>query len=66
MLKEACDRNGHDLTGLALNYVYNSPHVDKIVIGSSTLAELRSTMAQLGDPTLTDAALGMLDIHRVD
>jgi aryl-alcohol dehydrogenase-like predicted oxidoreductase len=64
VLKDACDRSGHDLTGLALNYVYNSPHVDKIVIGSSTLAELRSTMAQLGDPSLRDAALEMLDLHR--
>ena len=64
LLKEACDRNGHDFTGLALNYVYNSPHVDKIVIGSSSLAELRSTMAQLGDPSLRDAALEMLDLHR--
>jgi hypothetical protein len=28
------------------------------------LAELRSTMAQLGDPSLRDAALEMLDLHR--
>jgi aryl-alcohol dehydrogenase-like predicted oxidoreductase len=54
-----CAREGVDMPGLALQFVYASPWVDRIVIGASTPAELQSTLAHLRDPLLADMAARM-------
>ncbi|NDC78329.1 MAG: hypothetical protein EBZ67_10725, partial [Chitinophagia bacterium] len=57
----ACDREGIDMTGLALQFVYASPWVDRLVVGASTPEQMRQTIEYLNDPVLA----GLADsIHR--
>jgi aryl-alcohol dehydrogenase-like predicted oxidoreductase len=58
-LSDACVREGIDMAGLALQFVYASPWVDRLVIGASTPVELQSTLAHLRDPLLADMAARM-------
>jgi len=60
-LASACAREGIDMTGLALQFVYASPWVDRLVVGASTPEQMRATIAHLCDPVLADIAAA---IHR--
>lgn len=60
-LAAACDREGIDMTGLALQFVYASPWVDRLVVGASTPEQMRKTIAHLCDPVLGGLAAA---IHR--
>jgi D-threo-aldose 1-dehydrogenase len=60
-LSDACVREGIDMTGLALQFVYTSPWVDRLVVGASTPEEMRRTIECLGDPVLASLAQA---IHR--
>ena len=59
-LHEACRREGWDMTGLALNYVYRSQAIDRMVLGASRPEELTNTLLWLNDENLTQAADAML------
>lgn len=59
-LNSELDGLGCDLTGLALNYVYNSPCIDKMVIGASNRKELQSTVDFLASPFLHETAMRFL------
>ena len=60
-LAAACDREGINMTGLALQFVYASPWVDRLVIGASTPEQMRQTIEHLCDPMLAGLAAA---IHR--
>ena len=60
-LSDACAREGIDMTGLALQFVYASPWVDRLVIGASQPSELQRTIEYLSDPLLASLAHA---IHR--
>lgn len=55
-LKRECEITGLDMTGLALNFVHLSPHIDRMVIGASGPRELDRTLSSLQDATLRHAA----------
>ena len=59
-LHEVCRREGWDMTGLALNYVYRSQAIDRMVLGASRPEELTNTLLWLNDENLTQAADAML------
>ncbi len=59
-LHERCIREGMDMTGLALNFVYRSPAIDRMVLGASRPEELSKTLLWLSDERLAEAAEGML------
>ena len=48
------------MTGLALNYVYRSQAIDRMVLGASRPEELTKTLVWLNDENLTQAADAML------
>lgn len=58
-LKKNCDQSGLDFTGLALQYVFNAPCIEKMVMGASNLQELVQSLRFLEDNTLRDAAVDM-------
>jgi len=60
-LASACAREGIDMTGLALQFVYASPWVDRLVVGASTPEQMRQTIEYLNDPVLAGLAES---IHR--
>lgn len=55
-LARLCASKGIHMTGLALQFVYRSPWVNRIVIGASNSEELRKTLEYLKDPTLAALA----------
>jgi D-threo-aldose 1-dehydrogenase len=60
-LAAACEREGVDMAGLALQFVHASPWVDRLVIGASNPEEMRRTIGYLCDPVLAGLAAA---IHR--
>lgn len=59
-LHEVCRRESLDMTGLALNYVYRSQAIDRMVLGASRPEELTKTLEWLRDESLAQAADAML------
>ena len=59
-LKKQCDASGLSLTGLALQFVFNSSCINKLVLGASKLSELKESIQLLEDPLLRDEALKLL------
>jgi len=58
-LKKHCDHSGLNFTGLALQYVFNAPCVEKMVLGASNLSELVHSLQFLDDIALQKAAVDM-------
>lgn len=58
-LKKYCDQSGLDFTGLSLQYVFNAPCVEKMVMGASNLSELEQSLRFLDDNALRDEAVNM-------
>ena len=56
-LKKYSDASGFSLTGLALQYVVNSPCINKLVLGASKLSELEESIRFLESAALRDEAL---------
>lgn len=48
-LNARCASSGCSMTGVALNYVFRSPAVDRMVLGASRPEELRATLDWLAD-----------------
>lgn len=63
-IKTELDKLGHDMTGVALNYVFNSPSIDKIVIGASNSLELRTTLEYLDNAVLKEVSDRYLERDR--
>lgn len=63
VLKEEWNAVGCDLTGLALNYVYHSSCVDKMVIGACNSKELEATFGYLENEALRNNARELLRKH---
>jgi aryl-alcohol dehydrogenase-like predicted oxidoreductase len=51
---------GLDMTGVALNYVFHSPHVDRVVLGASRPVELQASLRMLEDARYRDEAVRRL------
>lgn len=62
-LKQEWNAIGCDLAGLALNYVYQSSYVDKIVIGACNSKELEVTFSHLKNDMLRNNARMLLRKH---
>jgi aryl-alcohol dehydrogenase-like predicted oxidoreductase len=60
-LHQACTRDGLDMTGLALNFVFRSPSVDRMVLGASRPEELSRSLEWLQDHRLASAADALLE-----
>jgi aryl-alcohol dehydrogenase-like predicted oxidoreductase len=60
-LHQACMRDGLDMTGLALNFVFRSPSVDRMVLGASRPEELSRSLEWLQDHRLASAADDLLE-----
>lgn len=60
-VEAACAREGIEMAGLALQFVYASPWVDRLVLGPSTPEQMRKTIEHLCDPVLAGLAAA---IHR--
>ena len=58
-LKKHCDQSGLDFTGLSLQYVFNAPCIEKMVLGASNLTELVQSFRFLENNALRDAAVDM-------
>lgn len=56
-MKKYCDASGLSLTGLALQYVFNSPCINKLVLGASKHSELEESIQFLESTSLRDEAL---------
>jgi len=50
-LKKHCDASGLSFTGLALQYVFNSPCINKLVLGASRLSELKESLLVFRKPS---------------
>jgi aryl-alcohol dehydrogenase-like predicted oxidoreductase len=59
-LNKFCDASGLSFTGLALQYVFNSSCINKLVLGASKLSELKDSIRFLENPLLRDEAMAML------
>ena len=59
-LKKHCDASGLSFTGLALQYVFHSPCINKLVLGASKLSELKDSIQFLESTELRDEALKRL------
>jgi len=59
-LKKHCDASGLSFTGLALQYVFNSPCINKLVLGASKLSELKDSIRFLESPLLRDEDMALL------
>lgn len=59
-LKKGCDAKGLSFTGLALQYVFNSPCINKLVLGASRLSELKESLQFLNSPLLRNEAMQFL------
>lgn len=59
-LKKHYDASGLSFTGLALQYVFNSPSINKLVLGASRLSELKESLQFLDSPVLRNAAMQLL------
>lgn len=59
-LKKHCDASCLSFTGLALQYVFNSTCISKLVLGASKLSELKESIQFLESPELRDEALKRL------
>jgi aryl-alcohol dehydrogenase-like predicted oxidoreductase len=59
-LKKHCDASGLSYTGLALQYVFNSSCINKLVLGASKLSELKDSIRFLESPLLRDEAMARL------
>jgi len=59
-LKKYCDASDLSLTGLALQYVFNSSSISKLVLGASKLSELKGSIQFLESPALRNEALQLL------
>ena len=59
-LKKQCDASGLSFTGLALQYVFNSPCINKLVLGASRLSELKESLQFLESPLLRNEAMQLL------
>jgi len=58
-LSEACEREGIDMAGLALQFVHTSPWVDRLVVGAATPEEMRKTLEHLQDADLARLAAAL-------
>ena len=56
-MKKYCDASGLSLTGLALQYVFNSPCINKLVLGASKHSELEESIQFLESTSLRNEAL---------
>lgn len=59
-LKKHCDASGLAFTGLALQYVFNAPCINKLVLGASKLSELKESLQFLESPLLRNEAMQLL------
>lgn len=59
-LNKFCDASGLSFTGLALQYVFNSSCINKLVLGASKLSELKGSIRFLENPLLRDEAMALL------
>jgi aryl-alcohol dehydrogenase-like predicted oxidoreductase len=59
-LNKFCDASGLSFTGLALQYVFNSSCINKLVLGASKLSELKDSIRFLESPLLRDEAMALL------
>ncbi len=59
-LKKNCDASGLAFTGLALQYVFNAPCINKLVLGASKLSELKESLQFLESPVLRNEAMQLL------
>lgn len=59
-LKKNCDARGLDLTGLALNFIFNSKCIDKLVIGACNVSELMNIREHLENKELKEESLLIL------
>ncbi len=59
-LKKHCDASGLSFTGLALQYVFHSPSINKLVLGASRLSELKESLQFLESPLLRNEAMQLL------
>jgi aryl-alcohol dehydrogenase-like predicted oxidoreductase len=56
-LKKQCDASGLSFTGIALQYVFNSTCINKLVLGASKLSELKESIQFLESAELMGEAL---------
>lgn len=58
-----CESSGCSMTGVALNYVFRSPAIDRMVLGASRPEELRATLDWLTDEQHSSLADMLIDEH---
>jgi aryl-alcohol dehydrogenase-like predicted oxidoreductase len=61
-LQDECRAAGLNMTGVALNFVFHSPQVDRMVLGASRPSELEGTMKMLTDEGCRQEAIRRLEL----
>jgi D-threo-aldose 1-dehydrogenase len=64
-MKTELNKLGHEMAGVALNYVFNSPSIDKMVIGASNSSELGTTLEYLDNAVLKEVSDRYLERDRI-
>ena len=61
-VQDECRAAGLNMTGVALNFVFHSPQVDRMVLGASRPSELEGTMKMLTDEGCRQEAIRRLEL----
>ncbi|MFW6229110.1 MAG: aldo/keto reductase, partial [Alkalispirochaeta sp.] len=65
-LNEIARRRGQSLAQMALSWVLRRPEVTSVLIGASSLDQIRENVAAAKAPPLTDDELSEIDTYAVD